>query len=245
MAEQVKILIVEDELLTATDIKEKLEKLGYLITGIAQAAGEALLLAKNTDPDIIILDIKLTGSKNGIEAAEMIRDIWQGPIIFLSANADKKLLKKAIKVNPSAYLLKPFNLNEIAINIEIAINSFLTQSPQTHGVSLRYNSDFLFVPVDYTHQKIKKSSILFIEASGSYVKIITHKEQFIISTNLGNFEKQLNDPAFLRISRRHLVNLIHIDRIEGNQLIIADQKLLIGESFKARLLGNFQFIKTK
>ena len=245
MSERVKILIVEDELLTATDIKEKLEKLGYLITGIAQAAGEAFLLAKNTDPDIIIFDIKLKGNKDGIEAAEMIKDIWHGPIIFLSANADKKLLKKAMNVSPSAYLLKPFNLNEIAINIEIAFNNFINQGSCLNDHSLGYNPDALFVPVDYTHKKIKKSSILFIEASGSYVKIKTFNEQIIISTNLGNFEKQLKDSSFFRISRRHIVNLSHIDKIEGNQLIIAGYKLLIGESFKARLFGNFQFIKTK
>ncbi|MFW5760396.1 MAG: LytR/AlgR family response regulator transcription factor [Cyclobacteriaceae bacterium] len=245
MAEQVKILIVEDELLTATDIKEKLESYEYKVTGIAQTAGEAYLLAKNTDPDIIMLEITLAGQKDGIEAAEMIRDIWQGPIIFLSANSDKQLLKKAIKTNPAAYLLKPFNLNEFAMNIEIAINNFMMQQAHLPNYALGFNPDFLFVPVDYTHQKIKKSSILYLEASGSYVKIKTFQEQIIISTNLGNFEKQLKDPCFFRISRRHLVNMNHIDKIEGNQLIINGQKLLIGESFKAKLFGNFQFIKTK
>ena len=244
--EKLKILIVEDELLTATDIQEKLESYGYKITGIAQTAGEALILAKNTKPDLILMDILLAGAKDGIEAAEMIRDVWNGPIIFLTGNSEGHMIERAKKVLPAAYILKPLNVNEFTINIDIAITNYFSKpAPRSQLNGSRPLYDAIFIPVDYCHQKILKKDLLFIEASGSYIHLYTTSSMFTISTNIGNIEKQIEDDLFLRISRKHIINLDHIDRIEHNVVVIDQHKLNIGESFKAKLMQQCQFIRTK
>lgn len=243
--EKVKILIVEDEMLTATDIMEKLESFGYEITGIAQTAGEALLLAKTTNPDIILLDIILAGKKDGIDAAEMIRDVWNGPFIFLTGNSEKQMVEKAKKVLPSVYLFKPFNVNEFTINIDIAIHNFISQYADPTYRKQKFCSDAIFIPVDYAHQKIMKKDIILIEASGSYIHIKTVNSNYTISTNLGNMAKQINDDVFVRVSRKHIVNVSYIDRIEGNRVMLQSDGVIVGESYKQDLLKRFQFIKTK
>jgi len=245
---KVRILLVEDELITATDIQESLENQGYEIVGVAQTAGEALFLTKKTYPDIIVLDIKLAGNKDGIEAAQMIEEHWRGPLIFLTGNSEKEIINRAKKVFPAAYVLKPFNVDQFSINIDLAFNNYLNSLNQSYqGKNLSQGNKFetIFVPVDYCYRKIIKKDIQYVEASGSYVKIITSDQNFTISTNLGNIERQLVDDNFVRASRKFIINVDHVTLIESNIISIGNTKITIGESFKHSLMKHFQLIKTK
>src|SRR5262249_24977554 len=125
--EPVRILIVEDELMVAANLAMILEDMGYEPYDAAGTKQEALDLLEKIKPDIAILDINLHGSPDGIEIGAYIRDHVQIPFIFLTSNSDKSTIESAKKVNPAAYLIKPFTDDDIFAAIEIAMANYANE----------------------------------------------------------------------------------------------------------------------
>ena len=117
-----KILITEDEGIVALEIRETLENLGYYVVGEAQTGQEAIELARDAKPDLVLMDITLQGDMDGIEAAERIYNLYDIPIIFLTSHSDEATIKKAMRSNPFGYLIKPFNDRELYSNIEMTLH---------------------------------------------------------------------------------------------------------------------------
>ena len=115
------ILVVEDEMITALDIKLRLEDFGYNVPGTIAYGEEAVKKADEFNPDLILMDIMLKGEMNGIEATKEIQKTKDIPIIFLTANTNKEIIENALKTTPSGYISKPFNDRELKYIIEIAI----------------------------------------------------------------------------------------------------------------------------
>ena len=118
---QSKIMIVEDEGIIAVDLKSCVEQLGYTVLVCVDSAEKALELVEQEPPDLVLMDIVLKGRMDGIEAAALMRSRWAIPVIFITAYPDPKWVERAKLVNPFGYILKPFQDNEIKINIEIAL----------------------------------------------------------------------------------------------------------------------------
>jgi len=116
-----RILIVEDESIVALDIQTRLEAHGFEIVDIVSTGSRALEKAKEEIPDLILMDINLKGSMDGVETASLIRRSIDSPIIFLTAFADEKTMKKARISEASGYILKPFREGELLVTIELAI----------------------------------------------------------------------------------------------------------------------------
>ncbi len=119
--EEIKILVVDDETIVALDIKNTLEKYGYKVVGIAANSKEALQLVKSSKPNLILMDIMIKGSKDGIETAQEINNFADIPIIFLTAYSDDSTLDRAKLVEPYGYLIKPFDNRELFTTIEMSI----------------------------------------------------------------------------------------------------------------------------
>ncbi len=115
-----RIQIVEDERITAEDIKYSLEKNGYSVTSISATGEQAVKNARSESPDLILMDIMLRGEMSGIQAAESIMPLGI-PVIYLTAYSDNEILKKAENTSPWGYLIKPFEEKELVSNIEIAL----------------------------------------------------------------------------------------------------------------------------
>jgi PAS domain S-box-containing protein len=122
-----RILIVEDERIVARDIREMLEVMCHEVTGIAKSAETAVTLTVDTNPELILMDIKLQGTKDGIDAAGIINKIKNIPIIFLTAFSDDELVERAIQIMPYGYILKPLKENELRFSIETALLKFELQ----------------------------------------------------------------------------------------------------------------------
>lgn len=116
-----RILIVEDEIIVAEDLAGQLRQLGHEVVGIASEGEEAVSMARRLEPDLILMDIRLMGSMDGIAAAETIRRERDVPVIYLTALSDPATLARAKNTEPFGYMLKPFNERELAIQIELAI----------------------------------------------------------------------------------------------------------------------------
>ncbi|MGC9505327.1 hybrid sensor histidine kinase/response regulator [Baaleninema sp.] len=118
---EIRILIVEDEAIVADDIAYRLENLGYEIADIVASGEEAIEAATKELPDLVLMDIMLQGEIDGIEAARVIRERLNLPVVYLTANADRATLERAKLTVPLGYVLKPFKDRELQVTIEIAL----------------------------------------------------------------------------------------------------------------------------
>ena len=118
---KIKILIAEDEYIIAIDLKKTLEKLGYVITAYVANGQEVIRHAQTDNPDLIIMDIMLEGEMSGIQAAEIIKQKYNVPIVYLTAFTDEKTLQRAKITEPVGYILKPFEERSLHSAIEIAL----------------------------------------------------------------------------------------------------------------------------
>src|SRR5688572_5313432 len=116
-----RILIVDAEIIIARDLEAKLAGFGYEVTAIASSGREAIALAEQTEPDLVLMDLVLTGDMDGIAAAAEIRQRWPIPIIFLTAYTDEATLQRAKLTEPFGYLVRPFVEWELRANIELAL----------------------------------------------------------------------------------------------------------------------------
>lgn len=116
-----RILVVEDELIVATDLKNRLLLLGYEVAGMATTGEQAISLAAQLRPHLILMDIQLNGAMDGIAAAEQIRRELRLPVIFLTAYSESSTLEKAKMAQPFGYILKPFEDRELKTSIEMAL----------------------------------------------------------------------------------------------------------------------------
>lgn len=115
------ILVVEDEHIVAKDIQYRLQGLGYHIPAVASSGEEAVQKAEETRPDLVLMDIRLKGMMNGVEAAEELRRRFNIPVVYLTAYADDHTLDRAKVTEPFGYILKPFEERELYTCIEVAL----------------------------------------------------------------------------------------------------------------------------
>ncbi len=119
--EKAKILIVEDEPVIGFETEEKLKDLDYRVTSIVNSGEKAIEKVENDIPDIVLMDIRLAGTMNGIEAAEIIKSRFNTPIVFLTAFAEDEYLAKAKLVHPYGYLIKPVQERDLKVTLEMAL----------------------------------------------------------------------------------------------------------------------------
>lgn len=115
------ILVVEDEAITALDVKSRLERAGYTVSSVVSSGEEAIRTTSVMHPDLVLMDIRLHGDMDGIEAADEIRTRFGTPVVYLTAYADQETLQRAKVTEPHGYLLKPFEEREIHTTIEMAL----------------------------------------------------------------------------------------------------------------------------
>jgi DNA-binding NarL/FixJ family response regulator len=125
---EIKVLIVEDEPVIAKNISIYLDNNDFIVSGIAYDYDEALNELENNTPDAVILDINLDSDKDGIDLAKHIHQKLQLPFLFLTSYSDKETLERAKAVEPSGYIVKPFNEKTLLATLEIAISNFSQRS---------------------------------------------------------------------------------------------------------------------
>ena len=119
--EPYKVLIVEDERVVAKDLKLTLESMGYAVIGSAASRDEALAVCAEQVPDIVLMDIRIKGSVDGIDTAHELLERYGLHVIYLTAHADVASIDRAKRTRPHAYLLKPVKAGELQGAIEIAM----------------------------------------------------------------------------------------------------------------------------
>ncbi|MGD0782334.1 MAG: response regulator transcription factor [Candidatus Aminicenantales bacterium] len=116
-----KILVVEDEVIIAESLRRSLESSGYDVPEICATAEAAIEAARTYAPDLVLMDIRLKGEKDGIYAARIVSEGFDVPVIFVTAYGDDAVLERAKRTRPAGYLLKPFRSDELKAAIETAL----------------------------------------------------------------------------------------------------------------------------
>ncbi|RXK05698.1 response regulator [Halarcobacter bivalviorum] len=150
-----RILIVEDEVIVALDVKSALKSFGYKRVTYVTNYTDAINFVKEENPTLIFMDINLKNSKDGIETATQIQKIKNIPIIYLTAYSDEKTIGKAVKTNPIGYLLKPFKREELKTTIFLALHKINSSK------ELFNSEDFIHLGLNYYYNL--KDEILFYE----------------------------------------------------------------------------------
>ena len=233
---KVKIVVVEDEIIIADNICEALIELGYNVSEPAISYTEALGTIEMFKPDLAMLDIRLSGKKDGVDLAQIINEKYNIPFIFLTSNTDAETLERAKKVAPAAYLVKPFSKEELYTSIEIAIANFENQS---HKTDINTGAPFkqaLFIKQKQLFIKVKFEDILFISSDHVYIEIFSKdNHKFLVRGSLNDYILKL-DSNFARIHRGYIINLQHISAIDQDYVKIEKHSVPIGKNYKEEFL---------
>jgi CheY-like chemotaxis protein len=114
-------LIVEDEALIAEELRERLSGIGFTVIAAVDNADEGIAIATREHPDLVLMDIRLKGEKDGVRAAEEIRQQVDASIVYLTAHSDRLTVERAKGTDHDGFILKPFHRRELQSTIEVAM----------------------------------------------------------------------------------------------------------------------------
>src|SRR3984893_643290 len=117
-----RLLIVEDERITAEDLHDILTELGYTVTASVSSGADAIAKAGETKPDLALMDIRIKGDMDGTATARVLRERFNIPVVYLTAHADTAPLSRAKLATPLGYITKPFQEAELHASIEMALH---------------------------------------------------------------------------------------------------------------------------
>ncbi|MBN1495549.1 MAG: response regulator [Spirochaetes bacterium] len=146
---QKKIFIVEDAQIVALDLKNILEGLGYIVAGIAATGEDAIAMCEAVEPELILMDVKLPGEMNGIEASKEIRKKISVPVIYTTAYSDRNIIDEVQKSFPFGFVIKPYREKDLLVAIETAFTRFeyekkLEESERKYKSLFEGSNDIIF-----------------------------------------------------------------------------------------------------
>lgn len=127
---ELRALIVEDQILIAEELKERLSRLGFCVIAAVDSAEEGVAIATREHPDLVLMDIRLKGAKDGVQAAEEIHKQVDIPIVYLTAYSDHQTVERAKRTQFDGFLLKPFHRRELQSTIEIAMQRHASRTKE-------------------------------------------------------------------------------------------------------------------
>lgn len=222
------ILVVEDEVITAMDIQRRLIKFGYSVPELAYTGEEAINITRKNNPDLILMDINLNGTIDGIEAASKIHSFSDIPIIYLTAFTDEKILERLKITEPYAYLVKPFKERELLVNIEIAFykNKMEKMLKESNG-QLRESKQWLLAAINSIGDAViatdQKGQIKLINPLAQ--AMTGWKEEEALGKDLANVFNIINE-----VTDKQAEDPIKKVMREGSFYGLAEHTILVGKN---------------
>jgi DNA-binding NarL/FixJ family response regulator len=140
------VLVAEDEALIVEELRERLSRNGMHVVSAVDSADAVVPETLRTTPDVILMDVRLKGTRDGIEAAADIRQCCDTPIVYVTAHSDRGTLERAKETSPYGYVLKPFHERELLVAIEMAVDRHAREraapqsDPMTAAARTRYDA---------------------------------------------------------------------------------------------------------
>lgn len=240
------LLIVEDEMLVAHHIAQRLEVAGFKVPAIVDNAQDCFEQMERGEIDLVILDINLQGKEDGIQIGKKIIDKYKKPIIYVTAQMDKATLNKALATHPAAYITKPFKDQDLLIAVELALENYKNQMATTSsadtstpdGASNEYYvlTDSIFIKNRNRFERVPFSKITWLEASGNYTYLVTTEQRIILSANISTVCERLNYPALQRVHRSYVVNLQHVTGFDDSHVFIGNHEIPLSKNYREEFI---------
>jgi len=239
MQSEIKVGIVEDELIIAEKIKMNLLKGGYFVCDPVSNFIDAIAMIESHKPDILLLDVNLKEEKDGIDLARVINEKYSLPFILLTANSDDKTIMRAKEVHPYAFLIKPFKQPELFASIEIAFNNYSTDKKASISDFVKGPAnDYIFIRDGHRFVKLKFDEIVYIESQENYVIIhLKDMKDSIIRSTFTDFLSKLPSNKFLRTHRSFAVQIDLIENIEPKEILSNGYKIPISNSYRENVFN--------
>jgi DNA-binding NarL/FixJ family response regulator len=187
MNEKDSVLIVEDELITAESISELLAEEDYEIVGIAKDASTALRLSRESElpPQVIVCDINIKGSVQGVELAGQLKKLYGSEIIFLTAYSDTKTLASAFEADPVMYVVKPYNDTQLLVAVQMAFHKIFKKqkfvAEKKLDLTEREKEVAGLVAQGHSSKQIARKLSISIET------VKTHRRRMLQKNNISSF----------------------------------------------------------
>jgi DNA-binding LytR/AlgR family response regulator len=204
-----KILIVEDEVLIAEDLKDHLLSFGLADIYMVHNKKNALQAIDHLRPNLVLLDLRLQLDTDGIDIAHIIDEKMDIPYIFITANADMLLIQKAVHTKAIAYITKPIKKSDLFAAIQMALKTVEIKEEK-----------YLVVKDNYSNLRIPYSDIIYIESNGNYIDIHTKNKKLVCRQTLDWAEEQLPSHQFMRVHRSYIINIRQIERTTARSVFI-------------------------
>jgi two-component system, response regulator PdtaR len=247
-----KILIIEDEFILASELAETLESEGYEVVLTADNGQEALDFYQGNEVDLVLCDININGDWDGIETVTKLIAVKQVPIIYLTAFTDKETLERAKATFPAAYIPKPYHITNLRMAIELAINNFAVKiqplkilrdekSENAQKEMFLQVNDDIFIKQNYQFVKFSLNEILYLEADNIYTNINTTNKKYVIRQSIGNVHERLPVKNLIRVHRSFVVNINKIDSFNEYEVMVQGHTIPISRTYKDEFMKHFMF----
>ena len=234
MAERLKCLIVEDEIMARKSLSKLCEKMEQLeLIEAYDNAQDALDRIEKDALDLVFLDIEMPGM-TGLELLERLTVIPQ--VIFTTGN--KEYAFEAFEYDVTDFLKKPITQLRFAKAVEKAIQ----RQDQLDAIATASSKNEIYIKTEGRFVRVPYSDILYFENVGDYVKVITASGNHIIHGSMKSIDSRIKHPRFLKVHRSYIVNLDKIKDIEDNTLVIAKSVIPISRAHKALLMRTINLL---
>lgn len=240
MAKGYKLLIVEDEFPIVLDIEQCLlnASIFHSIDHVDSFENCVDFLAR-TKVDVILMDVNINGSKNGIELARWVYERYQTPVVFLTAFSDDHTFQQIMELDSFGYIIKPFKEKELIHTLKIALrNSELLQALREQEAATLSTEkttyqleDSLFIRDKGKIYSVPIKEVDFIEGLDNYIQIYCKDKKWIVHICLKDILSKLPS-EFVRVHRSYIIPIFKIEKIEDQYVFIHQKPIPIGKSFK-------------
>lgn len=244
--EILKILIIEDDLVIAENLKEILLECGYVHVYVAKDYASAKQLKNTVQPYLFLVDVYLEGSeKDGIDIMLSEFMEYDKALIYISSLSDQETRERAKLTNPSAYLVKPFSAKQLEVAIDFAMTNHYLKSDKGREIIIDHcpfisEPNYFYVRVKDRYERVNKADVILLHSDGNYTDIVTKDKKIKHYLYLKLLLDRLSINSLVRCHNSYAVNIHHIHSFDNdNVYIIVDDTMTcipLGNNYKGLLL---------
>ncbi|HTF02820.1 MAG TPA: response regulator [Bacteroidia bacterium] len=224
MSSPFKILIVDDEVLIAEFLKDVLTELGYDQLVLAHNKRQAIIQLEEYKPDLVLLDIRMREELEGIYIAERINQDFKVPFIYITAQSDKEIIRKALVTKPAGYITKPFKKPDIYAAVRLVEEN--TESN---------NEKFIVFKDGYDTVKLSVDDVLYAKSNDNYIDVYTVAKKYTLRYTLEWLCEHTPNGMFHRTHRSAVVNVTKITRATSKSVFVGDAEIPVSRGNQVKL----------
>lgn len=218
--DNVRILIVEDEVLIAEDLKDMLFSFGMKEIQMAHDKTSALGLIETFNPKIVLLDIRMENETDGLEIGKLLKGNTNISYIYITAHSDMAMVQKIIETKPAGYITKPIKKSDLYASVNLAISR---QETNLERKTLRVKDGYAYV-------LIPQDEILYLESDGNYVQVISKNKKILVRQPLDSLLAELDPKQFFKIHRSYIINISKLIKYSRKEVKMQDVTLPVSRN---------------